>query len=55
MVDGECPKIVTMQEKLFSDLHKADVHLALCMHLTEKGLSLPKWFGLPDNQSLYFP
>ena len=30
-----------MQDGPFSDLHKAGV-LALCMHLTEKGLSLPE-------------
>ena len=33
------PKIIIMQDGPFSDLHKADVPLALCMHLTEKGLS----------------
>ena len=40
MVDSECPKIVTMQDRPFYDLHKAVVPLALCMHLTEKGLSI---------------
>ena len=40
-MNSECPKIVTMQDGHFSDLHKAGgVPLALCMHLTEKGLSL---------------
>ena len=29
-----------MQDGPFSDLHKPGVPLALCMHLTEKGLSL---------------
>ena len=39
MVDSECPEIVTLQDRP-SDLHKASVRLALCMHLMEKGLCL---------------
>ena len=37
MVDRESPKIVTMQDGP-SDLPKAGVALALCMHLTKRGL-----------------
>ena len=32
--------VVAMQNGPFSGLHKAGVPLAICMHLTEKGLSL---------------
>ena len=40
MVDSECPKIITMQDRPFSDLHKTSIPLALCVHLRDKGLNL---------------
>ena len=40
MENRECLEIVTLQVGPFSDLHMAGVLLALCQHLTEKGLSL---------------
>ena len=55
-MNSEWPKIVTMQGEPFSDLHKAGgAPLALCMHLTEKGLGFEKQFGQPGNKSPHFP
>ena len=54
MVGSECPEIINLQDRHFSDLNKAGGPIELCIHLTEKGLSLQKRFGLPNSRSLLF-
>ena len=55
-VDSECPEIVTFQDRPFSGLHKAGVPLAVCMHLTEKGLSRREavWTASQSRSGLSF-
>ena len=55
MVDSKFPVIVALQDGPFSNLHKSGVHLALCMHLTEKGLSLLEAVWTARQSSLDFP
>ena len=47
-MDSEYPDIVTMHDGPFSDLHKAGVPLAECVHR-----DLEKRFGMPGNRSRF--
>ena len=51
MVDSECPSIISLQDGPFSDLHKAGVPLALCIHLTEGKRTKPSRSSL-DYQTV---